>query len=79
MVLVDSSSLDWLKALVAVWVVAVMASSFGLDNARSWGPAWSTGVRQAQATCRLHPDQAQVGIAVSPAPWRAPIPCSRLR
>ena len=55
-VLVDASGLDWLMALVAVWVVVVSASSLGVggravDRSRT-GPS---GVRQAQAACRPHP------------------------
>jgi hypothetical protein len=78
-VLVDQARADWLKALVAAWVLVVTVSSWHVPIPRSTGPAWSTGVRQAQTACRAHPTQADVSIPVSPYPWQASIPCARLR
>ncbi len=78
-VLVDASGLDWLMALVAVWVVVVSVSSLGVGGSRSLGESWAAGVRQAQAACRAHPTQVDALIPISPFTWRATIPCSRLR
>lgn len=78
-VVVDSSRADWLKAVVAAWVLAATISSLGLGGFRSMGPAWSTTVRAAQAGCRQHPDQSTYLVVITPFTWRAEIPCSRLR
>ena len=78
-VLVDRSRLDWLKALVAAWVLVVLVSSWGPTSSRSAGPDWSAAVRQAQADCRAHPDQAEALLPITPFTWRVAIPCSRLR
>jgi hypothetical protein len=78
-VLVDASPADWLKGLVAAWVLVVTVSSFGLGGARSLGPPWSTAVRAAQDACRQDPGRQDYPVVITPFTWRASIPCSRLR
>jgi hypothetical protein len=67
--------------------VVVFALLFGLVcvgnlrgvNGREAGPSWSAGLDQARATCATAGPEARVLVPISPAGWRARLPCRYLR
>jgi hypothetical protein len=48
-------------------------------NGREAGPSWSAGLDQARATCATLGSDARVLVPISPAGWRARLPCWYLR
>lgn len=79
-VAVDGSRRRWLTGLVVVHGVVLVVVCFGLANLRADGPAWSTQVATARATCRAADPPPAVVIPITPAGsgWLVVVPCRRL-
>jgi hypothetical protein len=78
--LVDATARPWLRWLLVAQMTFAIATSFALAGPRSDGPAWSTAVDRATASCRSSVTMTDAPIPISPAPdFFISVPCGRLR
>ncbi len=64
--------------VVVVGLAVPMVVDFRVANVRMTGPAWSTELSKARATCAARPPRGPVQIAISPRPWVTTFRCSDL-
>jgi hypothetical protein len=80
-VLIDGSGRRWLEVGTVVVVAVVILAGFGLRNARSNGPDWSTQLAAGRRTCAQANHPATVAVPITPygLGWYVTVPCGRLR
>ena len=77
-VVVDGAGRSWLRRLVAVHAIVLIAVSFQLDNPRSVLPPWDRAVRDARAECATKPASSIQKLPIAPARWMMPVACSHV-
>lgn len=78
-VLVDGAGRTWLRRLVVLHAVVLIAAGFQMSNIRSAARPWNEEVQRARVECRTQAADKVVRLAVSPAGLVMPVRCSRLQ
>jgi hypothetical protein len=79
--LADRASRRWLRTALVVQGLLVIALSFGQDNPRADGPAWSSEVDRARQVCSATGATREATVRIAPAKLDLvmSVPCGRLR
>jgi len=80
LVVVDASGRRWLKWMVAVHGIVLLAICLRMPSSRSNATPWTAEVQFAGQQCRTQPTPPSVRLGISPTPpWTVDVPCARLR